>query len=283
MALTAHYDASDTGQLFTTFVSSGVHTGTPSNGGTVEVWDDEAADDQAFMFEGAGQAPTYRSPASALMRPGLLSELDFNGTSHRLVLYDQVGASAHLASSMLTTSGHVVMVALYPEAITSTATNPWDREAVIATVNDNWGIYLWNDGGTRRVSFYFTDGADHLVTATIVLNVPSLIVAMHTGIYLQITVTTPSTYVESPTETCGTNSGLATALCLGQSTHEYFNGRIGELKIWNTGDADGDITGEYTTLLNKWITAEAAGGFPIHRWFGGVPHLGQGRNFGRSW
>ena len=260
-----------------------MHTGTPADGGRVEVWDDETGiTNQAFMSDTNAQRPHFRSGASALMKAGL-TELDFDGLQHRLGWYNQTGSALRNAVDVLSLSGHVVMVVVYPEAITSVSTTPWLREAVIAAENDNWGIYLWNDAGARRCTFYCSDGTDHVASLQILLTVPAVIVARHTGTTIILGVVTSTSSLESAPVTCGPCAGLSTALWLGRTTHEYFNGRVGELKIWDSPDADGNLTAEVSALAAKWLTVVSTGQ-PLRRRLGGVPHQRIGRPLGgRSW
>src|SRR5262245_3360792 len=113
--LTLHCDASDTDKVFTTYNASGSHTGTPSDGSTVEVWDDEGdgVSDVAMIYTSA--RPVYRSTTPLMLNPCL----DFAGAGSNefYASFNQTGLAAKAVSTFVSASAHTMAIAFYPEAI----------------------------------------------------------------------------------------------------------------------------------------------------------------------
>src|SRR5262245_55838325 len=121
--LTLHCDASDTDKLFTTYSAAGTHSGTPSDGNAVQVWDDEGDGiaDVALVFPSATREPLFRSGASALMKTGL-TELDYDGTNDELQTYVQDGDPIRASSDFISNSAATLAMVFYPEVISDTDT-----------------------------------------------------------------------------------------------------------------------------------------------------------------
>ena len=259
MSLQAHYDASDTDEVFTTYQGSGVHTGTPADGDPVQVWDEEAGhSDQCFTFPvTSAQAPNFRSGGSALMVSGL-SELDFDGAVDKLQLFDQTGGSAYGANTFMGTNWAWIF-SLYPEVISATSANPFENHCLVGAANQNWGIFFRNDGGVRKVQHYAFDGANKVAELAISLSSSGIVGARYTsgGDLIVHVSDSAGSETTNTVNSVGLANIIATGLFLGQLSDAFYNGRIGEFKQWDTGDADGTYTTEFAAFKTKWLSGAA--------------------------
>lgn len=267
MALTAHYDASDTGNLFTTFDSGGSHSGTPSDGNEVQAWDNEAGiSDQVMTFhDAASESATFRSGGSALMKAGL-TELQIEADEDYYTFWNQTGSSEKLATAYLGTTSWTLLAAIYPTNISATDPQPYENHALWAvSPGGNWGCFLRDNSGPKILTYGF-DSADRVAELSIAINEVSIVAARYTGSQVAITVvdsagnrTDAATNCTTPDLSTGTQR-----LHMGASVFPFpnYHGRIGEFKIWDSGDADGTLDDEIESFKTKWLDI-ASGDAPI--------------------
>ncbi len=232
--LTAHYRADVTaGNLFKTFVGTGVHTGTPVDGDPVEVWDNAAGvSDQCLTFSAN---PATTSPVLKSTIPLMAHQcLDFDGTN-RIHAYTQTAGAQKALSNYIANNLFTVIAAVYPQAIVTTNANVYNTEPLIADFGQFWGLFFRLVSGVPKIAGYNWDGSEDVISLTITTGVTWIIEYQHTGGNLKLAIIdeagskTQATNVPS-----GNTTNLTNQLSLGQIGGTFANFRIGEFAIWNT-------------------------------------------------
>lgn len=251
MSLMLHVDASDIDNIWTTFQSSGVHTGVPSDGSAIEIWDDEGDGVTNVVLRGSGAAaPSWRSTTPLLLLPCI----DFDGTNSQYTANVQNGSSSRPLSTFITAAACTVIISFYAESITNTNVS-YAAHALIADGGGYWGIFLKNVSGQRKAVFYNYDGSEDIVEANISENTRHVVMARHDAgnLYISMNGAAEIGPVASGNTTVLTNNMYLAFGGLGVR----YNGRMGEVKIWNTGNADGNLATEIASFMSKWVSAPA--------------------------
>jgi hypothetical protein len=249
--LTAHYRADVTTNLFKTYVSSGVHTGTPVDGDRVEVWDNTAGiADQMFTWTGSNtQSPLYRT-VTPLMAHNCL---DFNG-GRFIKAYNQTGTTAKALSSYLANNAFTVIAAIYPQAIPTSNANVYNTDPILADYGQFWGLFLRDLAGVKQIAGYNWDGTADVIALTITTAHTWIVVFQHDSGNLKL-----SLIDETATETAatpvasGNTTNLTNNLGLASTGGPSANFRIGEFAIWNTALTGGtDLADAKQYFIDAW-------------------------------
>lgn len=250
--LTLHLDASDTGNLFTTFSGDGNHTGTPVDGSSVEVWNDEGDGVSDVIMLYVDAKPEWRTTTPLMLLPCL----DFDGSADNLRSHTQNGGSQKALSNFLSSSAFTVFISFLAESITSTAAAIYDNHQLIGDAGLFWGIHLKDEGGIKKAYGYNWDGNDDVVGGHAILeNTSYLMMFRHESgsIYSAINGGTESSTVS------GNTSDLTFPLMLGSSVSPRYSGRIGEIAIYNTALSGSNLTEATQYFIDKWVSPPAGG------------------------
>lgn len=259
--LKLHVDASNTDDLFTTYVSGGPNTGTPSDGNEVQVWrqESDSGTTRQFRYISATSAsPNFRTTTPLM----LLSCLDFDGTNDIMVMQNNAGVDA-AANEFMTTTAKTILVAFYAESITSTNADPYINHPIIAAaVGGRIGICLKDVSGTPKIQFTNNDGDDDILELAITANASHVAVLRHDGtnLYGSVDGGSESSIASGTTATFNGAVQLGTINIAGTAR---FNGRIGELAIYNAALTGQNLTDAISFFTSKWLPA--AGGPALNR------------------
>lgn len=247
--LTLHCDASDVDHLWTTYDASGVHTGVPSDGSLVQVWDDEGdgVSDFCLINDVAGSEPIWRSSAPLMSRPCL----DWDGVNDVMGSYTQTGGGKAL-SSFITASAYTLIVACYPEVVSHTGGIPLGH-AMLSDRNGVWGLYLRVVAGQRKVALINWSGAAYETVETDIAADTSLVImGRHEAGNLYISV---NGGVEVGPVAAGDTTDMTNVLELGKvSGAQFYDGRIGEIAIYNAALSGANLTNAIAYFMTKWMT-----------------------------
>jgi len=252
--LTAHYRAQVTTELFKTFDSSGIHTGTPVDGDAVQVWDNFAGTGSLTQMlryhSSTTTSPLFRSTTPLMLH----SCLDFNG-SRRQSTFNQTAGATRVLSSYINNNAFTLIVAVYPQGITTTNANVYNTEPVIADVGQFWGLFFRLVSGVPKVAGYNWDGTEDVITMTITTGHTWIVVFQHTGGNLKLSLIDENGVETSATNVAsGNTTTLTNQISLGQILTAFGNFRIGEFAIWNTDLSGGsDLANAKAWFKDNWL------------------------------
>jgi hypothetical protein len=244
--LTLNLDASDTDNLFTTWVNGGSHTGTPGDGDAVQVWRRET-DGSVSPCNAAYQAnsPVYRSGTPLMLLPCL----DFDGTNAKMTLTNNDSVSSFIgSSSFFSTTARAIVIAFYAESITAAntgASGAGDNHGLFSG-DSYWTISLRNDGGQRKAQFAAHDGAWKMAEVNISEATSHVLCARHDNTNLYISVDGGA---ETSTA-CGTIGADPSQVIIGSGINSIrLNGRVGQIATYSSS---GYPTDAIAFLRSKW-------------------------------
>lgn len=260
--LTLHCMADVTTHLFTTYSSSGTHSGTPVDGNAVQVWDDEGdgISDVAVIYHATNTEPNFRS-STPLMKN---SCLDFDGSADWMEVYNQTGLATKALSTLIANNAFTLAAVFYPETISSTAANVYDNDALFADQGGYWGLFFKDESGTKKLYGYNFDGSVDQIGATINTGHTWIAIFRHDSGNLKLTTIDDSGSETNATDVASGNTQLVSfAVNLGKSgtASAYYNGRIGEFAFYNVSVTGSDLTDLKNYFKDKWLTLAGANPF----------------------
>ena len=249
--LTLHVDASTNARLFTTANGggTGVHTGAVSDGTSVLIWDDEGdgvAD--VLFFNNFGPVP-WRSTTPLMALPCLA----FDGSTSQLETRNQAAAVTKPLSDFITAGAYTILVAFYPVAVATSAAQVTSNVGVVGDNNSYVGLYLKDEAGTYKLFGYTFDGTNRIVPATgLPLTLGTSYVAMlrYGGGTLALSLNGGA---ESTVGTGTTISDVTARLYVGRSGAAYFQGRVGEVAVYNAALSGAALAEALTYFQTKWL------------------------------
>ena len=188
MSLTAQFYAGDTDKLWTAYSAGGTHTGVPTNGSTVVVWQDEAttgARNLALHTTGTGfSPPNFRTPGSMK-----LPSLEFNGTTQSYQLYNNVITTAVALSGILANNGKTIIMAVRFNVAGTNSASIWENAALFADdPNGYMGIHFKTVSGVHSLIAYNWDGNADTCSINVSLDTNYIIMVRHDGTTLNLSV-----------------------------------------------------------------------------------------------
>lgn len=259
MSLTAHFFAGDTDKLFTNANGGGigVHTGTPSNGSAVNVWQDEATPatrDVILYRSGPTTAPTFASPGTML-----LPSLTFDGSDDGIASYGNNTMVPKAMSSLLGAGAKTVLMAFRMTAAATNNANVYQNSTLICDEGAYFGLHLKSNGGTHELFAYNYDGNIDVTTSiAISLNTDYVVLFRHDGTNINLSLlsgTAGGTRVDR-TMASGATQVTTSILRVGRSyqTHCY-TGAVGEVYLDNSDL--GSSPSILTDIVGRWLPAAA--------------------------
>lgn len=238
---------------------SGIHTNTPSgapaDGDLIEIWDDEG--DGLYTgtpgvclryWNTTTNRPVLRSTTSLLMS---MANLSFDGSNHNMRAALQDISTTRIASDFVGASAKTIIVAFYAEAITLTSANPYENHTLVADATGFFGLHLRSSGGTKVTAYSFNGVGNDTHEISCSAGASHVVVMRHDASNLYLSLDGGS---ETSTA-AGATSNLGGDFAIGKSSgaSSYFNGRIGEIAIYNaaiTGSALSDSIAHFTS---RWL------------------------------
>lgn len=246
--LTGHFDASDTDNLWKTFVSGGPHTDTPVDGDSIQVWGNETGADRIFKHFTVGTAPVWRQTTPLMLLPCL----DFTG-GQRLVLTNNTNTSQPL-STLIANNAFTVLIAFYAETVTSTTGTVYNGHPLINDTGQFWGLFLRLIGGIPKLSVYNWDGSADVVTLDSTVSASHVVMIRHQSsiLYISLDGGTESSIAS------GNTTNIAQGVNVGHGSVAEYDGRIGEIAVYNVALTGTDLTDAIDYFMEKWITGPPA-------------------------
>jgi hypothetical protein len=246
---TGHWDASDTDRLWTNAAFS-IH---PTDGQEIYAWDDEADEFDSAFFDQVGAGgivPVYRAAAF-----NGLGCLDFDGTNDYLSLFDDTGTTEHTIGGVITSTAYTVFISVMMEGDAPNSSDTFGNDLIIGDRNAFFGLYVKTNAGVNTLMAYNWDGSDDHADVTISQNTAYVAMFRHESGNLYLSVNQGS---ESSTAS-GTTTDTVGTLRLGATgvppPTNFFNGKIGEILMYNTALSGSNLTDTYQYLMDRWVTA----------------------------
>ena len=242
--LTFHADASVVTDLWKV-ETGGSFSSHPADGEGTPYWDDvEHAD---IVAAETSAAPEWRSGTPLMLLPCL----DFDGAGDFYTLANNDNTAAKALSALITNSAFTIMVSVYVDAIATNAANPYDNDAIIADNGGFFGIHL----KTGNAVFYNWDGNADSIVLPISLATSYVLMFRHEGgnIYASLNGGAESSAAS------GNTSDVSNTVRIGKnngSGNKFFNGRMGEIAVWNVALTGSDLTDAHAYFAAKWLEAE---------------------------
>ena len=240
--LTFHADASAVTDLWR---SANPFANHPADGEDTEFWDDvEHADIAAASTGGSGAS--WRSGTPLMLLPCL----DFDGTDSYKLSNNAMSVDKTLAN-VITNSAFTVFGSIYVEAISTNAANFYDNDGILSDSGGFWGVHV----KTGNIVFGNYDGSADQVALAISLATSYYFMFRHEGgnIYGSLNGGAESSAASGNTQDVtgqpriGRNFG---------GSNKFFNGRMGEIAIWNVALTGSDLTDAHAYFAAKWLEAE---------------------------
>jgi hypothetical protein len=253
MALSLHLDASTTTNLFTNY-NGGSPTGAPNDGDEVQVWQD-FGDSINTTFAAEFNLTTSASPNFRSNTPLMAhSCLDYDGSADATTVWQNLlGTVPCNLSNVGTATDITIIAAIYPEAITSAQSNPYDNHTIVGDVGQFMGLHLKTESGTSFALAYNYDGNVDVASTQIASSQSWVLAMTHSSNVLAISKNGGTFVTTASGNTAALNNQMAVGFNVMANPTSLYNGRIGELKIWNTGNADGNLNTEISSMVSKWI------------------------------
>lgn len=242
--LTFHMDASVVTDLWQNTAPFATH---PADGGAINFWDD--VEHGANTWSVIAVSPVWRQSTPLMLLPCA----DFNGTSQSMKLTTDDALTDKALSDLIANNAFTVLVALYAEGITTNAAAAYDNDAILDG-NGFFGIHLKN-AADPHVLFYNWDGNEDTIPLAITLNASHVLFFQHNGGNIIGSI-------DGGSETSlasGNTSDLTGRPNLGvnYAGTAFYNGRIGEMAIYNAALAGSNKTDAISYFTTKWLTGAA--------------------------
>lgn len=240
--LTLHLRADRTNNLFTVYNSGGAHSGVPTDGNAVQVWDDEADGiaDVACIFNATSE-PFYRSSVPLMVR----SCLDFDGVDNYFTTKNQTGLANKALSNFIANNAFTVAVSIYPEVINTTAAQIYNNAAVLSDAGSFWGLHTKDESGVKKIYGFNWDGTEDKIGATINTDHSWVIIFRHDTGNLKLRTIDESLNIVDVTDVAsGNTTNLTNPGLIGRNwdNSAFYNGRIMEIALYNISVVGSDFT-----------------------------------------
>ena len=195
--LVAHFDASDTDNLFTTWTAGG-NSGVPSDDDEVQAWEHEgdgSVGDRMWVYEStASNSPRWRSVTPLMQLPCL--EFD-NEQPDVYGLYSQSGGVGIL-SDLISASACTIAAAFRATGGSANSASPWLNHVLFGELLGYFSLGVRADGGGNfYLQLYNWDGNLDVVEIQINLFTNYVVIAKHAGGNLDLTLITDGVGSES--------------------------------------------------------------------------------------
>ena len=254
--LTLHLDASNNGTLFKTYVSGGPNTGVPVNDDVIEAWEDATGANRIGKKFSTNNLPLVKIAAPLMP----LQCLEYTvAASKGMILTDKSGSQLN-ASTILSSSAFTVFVAYYATSIGGPAAPSYTTPGPFADSGGYWGLHNANIAGVESIAAYNYDGTGAYVTAPAPINATHVAMMRHESGNLYLSVDGGS---ESSTAS-GNTASLAQAVFMGRTVTAHWDGRIGEIAVYNVALTGADLSDAIAYFTDKWVV----GGGGAFGWVG---------------
>jgi hypothetical protein len=243
---TLHLNASDTDHLCAT-AGAPCTTGSIADAAEVCEW---VAETPADTSAASAACPNYRSSS-----PGMLAAvLDFNGTADQYELENDAGTNKVL-SDFIANNAFTVIMAVRMDAVPSgtSATEPYLNNCILCDTGDYWGLFVRSNGGTPEFQLYNWDGNADIVTLTAAADTNYIVTLRHDSGTIYGSLNCGS----ETSATSGNTSDLTNQVRIATNSGVFYDGRIGAIKVLNTGDAGG-ASSECSTMKSTFVESSSS-------------------------
>jgi hypothetical protein len=241
--LTFHADASVATDLWTVN-TAGVFSVQSTDTGVVNYWDDveHGANDAQY---GGGGAPTWQSTNRLLPLPCL------KFTANPLQIRTDAANVDVASSSLITASAFTFLVAIYIESSTTNNANAIDNDGVLANRGSYFGISIKNPGTGILAQFFNYDTNYRTIELGVTLNTPYVLMFRHDSGNLYASLNGGA----ETSLACGNTAVLTDALSIGSdyTTNHIFQGRIGEVAIYNAALSGTNLSDAIAYFRDRWL------------------------------
>jgi hypothetical protein len=237
---TFHLDASDTDRLWKDLAA----TTHPTNGETVLVWDDEG-DVSPYAMIHALNGPSYSD--TGFNGRGCL---DFDGSNDVLASRTDNNSTAAAISNFIANNAAVIFVSFIMEGDAPGNASPHQNDAVIADNGAFFGLFLSTIGGVHSAAVSNYDGAFANASVTISQNTKYVACIKHIGGNISIDINDGALTASTAS---GNTTSISQQLVVGRNTTPFFNGKIGEVAIYNADVTGTDLSDAWDYFMNKWV------------------------------
>lgn len=247
MALTFHYDARDSDRVYEAYANP--PTNNCEDNDPVEVWRDEVNTD--ILYRTVGNRPAWRSATT----PFPLPSVEFDGSDDNFQHWNAALSIERKLSDWIVADACTIMIAIYVQTASLNAAVQHENHAIITDFNALYfSLCVKNVSGQVKLAFTNDDGNDDTVEVNINLNTRYVVMARHDAgsIYLSV-----NGGIENATVS-GNTSLLTSPMRVGGNVG-FFDGFIGQIKVWNTANADGNQASELSTMINDWAPPPVVG------------------------
>lgn len=242
-------DASDTDRLWKSYNPFADH---PADTEAIKAWDDEGdAANMALIYSVAG--PAY--DADGFNGRGCL---DFDGSDDKLYLSDDAYAGWLTPDDVISASAWTMFIAFIMEGAAGSNASYVSNDRLLGD-GQYWGVYLSTDAGVHKCSAFQYDTGGKYATTNISLDTKYVVCAKYDGTGSELSVTinngTPVT-----TSSVGNVADLTTQSVIMGGVGELFNGKVGEIVIYDTALSGTNLSDTWSYLLGKWVNSGSVGG-----------------------
>lgn len=233
------FNASDNDKLWDAIpAGSGAN---PTNGVAVQSWDDEDAGNEEFQESTFG--PLWLS--NGMNGLGAVGDV----TSQRML---GTGSGSTL-SNVISASAYTAFVSFRMTASATDEGPPQWNPALIHDTSTRFGIHARTVTGVHSVYALAFDGGFKEVSKTFSLNTNYVVMTRLDGGNLVIGLNQGS----ESSVACGNADVLTGDMRIFFSNVRNFEGRIGEILIYNAALSGTDLTDTYQYMMDKWVVAGA--------------------------
>lgn len=243
-SLTGHFMADVNTHVYTDFSM----TTAANNGDNARAWDDEGdgISDISLQSNGGTTDPKYRTGASS---PMLNSCIDFDGSDDLLKSYTQAGSNKAI-SNFIAAGAYTILVAFYADASGTDSATSYENDSILSDVGGFFALYLRS---SNKIGVYNWDGSEDKVEIAVTYGASHVVRIRHDSGSIYISLDGGS---ESSTAS-GNTTTLTNQLIVGtgySGTHAY-NGRVGELAIYNAAISGSNLSDATQYFTDKWLGA----------------------------
>lgn len=257
MALTLHLDASED-PVARLHLARDMSSLVASNDDLIRTWDDvsdataRAATTSPSL--GTDNAPLYKIPANGING---LSAAYFDGSISHLAVCTEGGAGVgptgfSTLDDVFNAAAKTLFVVFQMDANATNNATPEQNDALIADAGIQFGITVRTNAGVNTLYAFNADGAVSIgsVSQTFSQGEPVVARVRHNGTTLALSLNggLETTVASGTTFSMTANVWIGVNFVYGQ----YANVRIGEIKCYDTADADGNLDSETDALIAKW-------------------------------
>lgn len=252
--LKLHFDFSDISTLYKTFTFGNnpcyTNVATADADAIAVVRSKVPASPSDWVLQ--NNADATKSPILRLTTPLLQRQcLDFDGANDRIGLYDRLGSTQILDSDFFSAGAKTILISFRCESL-PVSSGTYQPLFADASGGFFFGVYVYNNSGTQQILFQHADITfDSLFHGTIAVDTNYVVMARHESGNLYASINGGA---ESSPLASGDSFALnRPAFVGGGSDGSVFNGRIGEIAVYDAALTGTTLSDAITYFTAKWL------------------------------